>query len=166
MCCTEQFPNTDTSLIFLKPGCKANNCCAVKVSDKPGKSASETPEASIRSGITWTHWVLVWSYQDLGVLRSEVNIIRSCSALLQEPQPVCLDSRTGRRQQHPLQKATCSPGKDSREMQNPLLASKKKITQLLSVLTMCVNLVSILTFSSFCSPDSKLPCGLSPGGCR
>lgn len=44
--------STDTSLILLKPGCKANNCCTIKVSDKPGKSTSETPGASVRSGIT------------------------------------------------------------------------------------------------------------------
>lgn len=40
-------PNTDTSLILPKPGCKANNCRAIKVPDKPGDSTSQTPGASI-----------------------------------------------------------------------------------------------------------------------
>lgn len=62
------------SLVLPKPGCKANNCCAIKVSDKPGGSASEAPGASGCSGITWTHWILLRRYRDLGVLRPEVNV--------------------------------------------------------------------------------------------
>lgn len=158
MSCTEQFPNTDTSLILPKPGCKANNCCAIKVSDKAGESASETPGASICSGITWTHRVLLRNYRDLQGPRPEVNIIRSCSALLQEVQLICFDGRTGRRHWHPFQKATYSPAKRLQGNAKFITPLKKKNHHTTACSAENLRLVSNLTFSPFRSPGSKL-CG-------